>query len=270
MSTTTEPGIYHGLTYAEYDAIPAIRSSDIRNALVSAKRYRARRDRPLGDSPAFRKGRAVHTGVLEPLQFLEEYARWEGDRRSKAYKEWAAQQGDKTILTAAEYDEVKAMATAARSHKVARRILSNGDAEVTVVWRDDETGLLCKARPDWVNGELVDVKTTRDIEARLFNASIARYGYHIQLAYYLDGLKVCDGKDRPVHIIAIESGHPHDVAVYGLPWMMLSEGRDQYRMGLDIIARAEKTGEFHGYAPDEVIPAELPAWAIAEEGEGAA
>jgi hypothetical protein len=212
----------------------------------------------------------VHTGVLEPLQFLDEYVCTELDKRTKRYKEWAAAQGDKTILTTAEYAEVKAIAKAVKGHKRASALLAQGEPELTIVWRDGTTELLCKARPDWLSEDvLADLKTARDIDAR-FHTAIARYGYHIQMAHYSNGLATVpeltdDDKPRDVKFIAVESATPYDVAVHVLPWLVMSEARDRCSEGLHIIAAAEHIGYYPGIAPDSDIPVELPRWAMSRE-----
>ncbi len=62
-------------------------------------------------------GRATHTAVFEPERFQLDYALWHGDRRGKAYKEFAeeATQQGRSILKETEQDTALAIKTPLRT-----------------------------------------------------------------------------------------------------------------------------------------------------------
>jgi hypothetical protein len=45
-------------------------------------------------------------------------------------------------------------------HPIAGRLLRGGQAEKTLIWRDEATGVLCRAKADYLRPDgIVDVKT---------------------------------------------------------------------------------------------------------------
>lgn len=264
----TEPERIDGLPYTEYDALPGERSSHVRRAAECGLAYDGARKHPPPDSDAFRLGRATHTAVLEPLQFLDEYILCEHkDRRTKAYKAWAAEQ-TKSILMRRDYETAKGIADAVRAHPVASELLlQRGASEVTVQWQDQSSGVLCKARPDWLTdaGDLVDLKTARELGqgGGAFVRSVFRYGYHAQMAFYRAGLEALGMSGLRVKFIAVESSPPHDVMVFSLPWMALQLGWDECAKGLATIAAGPP---WTGRAHDREVPIDVPEYILRDAG----
>ena len=64
-------------------------------------------------------------------------------------------------ITSAEYELASNVANAVWEQPLAKKLLAKGHAEQSF-WRDDkETGLTCKARCDFINGDtIIDLKTT--------------------------------------------------------------------------------------------------------------
>lgn len=261
---------------AEYDAIDAVHFSVLKEMRKSALHYRHRELHPLDDTPAMLLGRGAHTAILEPLQFMREYVLWEGEaRRGNAWKEFEAAHASKTILKRNEYDLCVAMQEAVRAHPEASKYLARGRAEQVVTWIDEPTGLLCKARADWICdvpglAVLLDVKTTSTLDERLFGALAARMGYYAQLAFYWRGLRAV-GLPMPAKLIAVESAPPHDVAVFDVGGDALAAGEEEVSELLLKVAECKATGKWPGRYADE-RPLQLPAWfyATAEEDAGGA
>ena len=66
-----------------------------------------------------------------------------------------------------------------------------GQTELSYFW-DDLGTIKGKCRPDWISDDgsiVVDVKTTTDASPRGFQKSISTWGYHLQLGWYLRGLR---------------------------------------------------------------------------------
>jgi exodeoxyribonuclease VIII len=152
-------------------------------------------EHPEEATPAMQLGAAIHVAVLEPGLFEGRYVRdIEGDGRSKAVKEARAELRANCVpgavfLKAADYDTCLAVRDAVAAHPIAKALL-DGPTERSAVWRDKETGALCKARFDQLtNGvpALTDLKTTADASPEAFARSIYRYGYYLQAAHYLSG-----------------------------------------------------------------------------------
>lgn len=261
------------MTEAEYNAIDAVRSSELVELAKSPKHYAHRKTSPLADTPEFRIGRAVHCYVLEPHAFdqrfvcyREDKAKGEGSRtRWQNFKAEAEATG-KTILDVAEHDRAIGAATALLSHPVASQYLLGGLKEHTLTWTDKATGLRCKARIDQAARHLTEVKTARYVDHRRFAAAVASLGYHVRLAMYLDGARQNKLKLDPDPIVlAVESLPPFDVACYRLGPFVMDEGRAEYRRLLGLLKSCLDSNVWPGVCPDDVIDLELPVWAQREE-----
>ncbi|MDP3766832.1 MAG: PD-(D/E)XK nuclease-like domain-containing protein, partial [Dehalococcoidia bacterium] len=211
------------MTFAEYIDLDAINWSRLRHLWGedgSPRRYRHALTEPREDNDTLRRGRAVHTAILEPDRFPLDYAVYRGPRR--AGKEWdafEAAHSDRTILTAAQYDTALAIRDAVRRDPIARRYLDgDGSNERTLTWTDERTGFRCKCRLDRFNFKpraIVDVKTARSIAKRRFANSGGGLGYQCQMGHYTSGA-IANGLlvERRAVLIAVEHKRPHDVAVF--------------------------------------------------------
>lgn len=248
---------------AYFDA-PGVNWSTLKHMRDSPMAYRHALANPPADKTAFMIGRAVHTLVFEPEKFGAEYAVWyEGDRRGKAWTEFKAQHPDRTILKAVEYAECRAMAHSVRSHPLVVPYLDGGVFEQAIFWRDRDTRIDCKGKPDWVipsSRIILDLKTARSTEARRFGSEAARMGYHLQLAHYRNGVREARGwQAERCLLVAAEKAAPYDVAVFEL-------GPDEaYVANQDIgdllgqLRECMESGHWPGrYTQEQAL--QLPAW----------
>lgn len=144
---------------------------------------------PQIQTAAMKLGSLTHCCVLEPDEVSKRYG-ITPDRRSNAGKALAADMEASGIeaVTAAEMEQALQMAASVRSNSTAALLLSNGEAEKSLWWDDIATGIRCKVRPDWINGDtIVDLKTCVDASKSGFAKSVANFGYSIQAAHYLAG-----------------------------------------------------------------------------------
>src|SRR5690606_32160586 len=131
------------------------------------------------------------------------------DRRTKAGKEdWQLfeQEADgKQVVPVDVYDEAMRVAESVRKNQLACSILSRAKfIEQSKRWRDGESGLTLKCRPDIVCDEMiVDLKTCRDASPQGFARAAADLGYHRQHAFYVDGWAKATGEVLPFVFIAV-------------------------------------------------------------------
>ncbi len=259
--------MFDRISFDDYKAIQAINMSTLKAMAVSPLQYRHVADTERPDTSSMMLGRATHSHILEPTQFYNEYTVWngKGTRASKAYKEFAAENEGKEILTPAEMAKIAAMGQAVRSHPIASLMLQNGTPEVSIQWTDPDTGLRCKGRPDWVSKDaVVDLKTTADLSPHMFERQAFNLSYHMAAAFYSDGLNLVHGLSLPFYIAAVQSTAPHDVIVYKVPEKVLTAGRVAYRGLLVRVSECEAAGRWPGMA-DEVQQLTLPAWAATKK-----
>ena len=251
---------------AEYHADPAISASHLHAVAASPyhywKRYLDPDRRTVEPTAAMRLGSLVHCAVLEPDELLQRYGVC-GPRNTKAGKEQAAAMAAEGIEAVSETDMVTAlsMSDAVRQHPAAAALLTTGKAEQSFWWDDQQTGLRCKCRPDWMSGSvLVDLKTTTDASPAAFARSVATFRYHVQASHYLAGLH---GAERFV-FIAVEKTAPYAVAVYELDAAAMAAGDELRQRDMRIIADCQATTEWPGYG-DDCQTLSLPSWALRNE-----
>ncbi len=263
-----QPQLIEGLPFSSYLAIKDVHATGLKNVLVSPRMYRARELEPMEDSDTLRQGRAAHTAILEPDQFLLDYVIWTGkQRRGKEWDAFEAANAGKTILTPKQYKTVLKMRDAVRACPDATKYLDEEGArtEVSMSWTHPRTGIRCKGRTDLLCSALVDIKSTRNPDKRRFAADAARLGYAMQAAFYEDGLASL-GINVPVKIIAVQNVLPFDVVVFNVPPETLAMGHEQVETALDKLAECRASKKWPGLEQGEVDLV-LPAWATPEGDE---
>ena len=181
------------------------------------------------DTNALLFGRAFHQDILEPKKYKENVIVYEGVRRGKAWEEFKLENSDKTIITKGESNNLIKMREKLLSIPRVINLLSGGDAEVVSCWEDQDTGVYCKGKADYVKNEngrriLVDIKTTQDHKENAFKGSCWKYGYDRQAAFYMDGFKADE-----FWFVVIEKTDPFDIGIYMCGEEFIGNGRQKYK-----------------------------------------
>ena len=228
-------------------------------------------------TPAMANGTLVHCCVFEPEAVAARYAVKPAghDGRTKEGKAWAADVEARglQIVGHADMQAAKAQAAAVRAVPDLAALLAEGYGEASCFWIDEETGELCKCRPDWTNpaGDgviLVDGKTCRDASPEGFGRAVWNLGYHLQAAWYADGFEKATG--QRVHgfvFAAVESDWPYVAMPYMLGDDVLAAARRENRRLLNRYAECNRTGIWPGYGSSAVQLINLPKWANLESDE---
>jgi exodeoxyribonuclease VIII len=258
-----------GLTNAEYHASPEVSKSGLdlvhRSPLHFWNRY-LNPDRIIEPpTEAMVLGSALHTRVLEPHLFDDEYAvAPHCDRRTKEGKMiWAdfeQEAAGKALLKAEDAARIEAMAEAVRNHRAAKFLLTMpGKAEQSYFWTDDATGERCKCRPDWHSADgriIVDVKTTEDgSPSKFLRSSVLGWRYHVQAAFYMQGLPEAE----VFLFLVVEKKPPFAVAVYSLPPKLIERGLEEAKADLHLIASCRAASLWPSYS-EEIEELPLPRW----------
>lgn len=226
---------------------------------------------------AFDIGGALHLLVLEPHLFKDRTAVVDADDyRTKAAQEAkrAAYAADRVPLLLHELETVADMRDAIFKHPVARLGFVGGVAERSYVWRDPETQILCKARPDYTPGHIryfIDCKTSTSANPRAFEKRVWDIGYHMQAAWYMDARACIDG-ERPQRFcfIVVAKDRPHLVTPIWLDDETLAWAQLQNARARRTFARCLDRGEWPGYRDherpdvDTAFTVMLPPWARRE------
>lgn len=281
-----EPGIYPDVPFDVYKAWDAWNPSTIKVMLGdSAKAMRHVIDNGRESTESMDLGRAEHCCVLEPVRVVDTYAvmppyeldednaTGKGERStSKATKYYKSMRlafekknPSKEIIEQADYERCISMRDSIFAHESAPQLLREaGRAEVSLVWNDPGTGLLCKGRIDWLSTKVVDLKTASDPRPWAFLTQVAKLFYHVSIAAYVEGLGVLGRAVESAHFITVGNRPWHDVIRYEIQESMLRHGRREWHTALQRTAWCIKNDSWPGFC-DEPYPAELPTWAVPQD-----
>ena len=272
-----EPRLDYDMTNADYHATSAVSNTELSNMARSPAHcyalHVAEDRKPMATTPAFFAGTLAHCAILEPGALLDRYiVKPEGvDMRTKDGKAWRdALPAGVLMIDADAYSAALAQRDAVHAVPELAELLASGVAEVSAFWRDDETGLQCKCRPDWVHtlsdGRviLVDVKTTQDAGPLRFSGAVWRYGYHRQAAWYSAGYARAAGVEVAGFVFAaVTSAPPFIAAAHTLDDDYMRIGQDECRRLLDEYGDCKLTGRWPAYPGMNLLSP--PAWAQASD-----
>lgn len=238
------------MTHDEYAALPGERWTHLSNILDSGAHYQHAIQNERPDTDALQLGRAVHALALAPVEFGAEFVRYEGRRAGKAWEQFRQGTRGRTILRPQDYAKAAAMADAVRTHPLVTPYLTLGTFERPMQWQDLDTGIACKARADWIQPHtrtLIELKTTRSIEASRFGFDVRRYRYAGQLMYYAGGVSASLGwTPETILIVAVESAPPYDVGVFELDTSARQHGANEAHEALSRLAECRRTDRWPG------------------------
>lgn len=261
----------------EYFDIDAVNQTLIKHVLRSpahAKAYLAG-DKP--PTPAMQFGTAVHASILNSDNFSNEVAvKPDINRRTAAgkvqHEKFLNTSKGLAVITSQQAADCINIAMSIRNSETASRLLNSSHKEQSYLWEDPLTRIVCKARVDVchpASKQVVDLKTTTDASEQGFARTIAKFGYHIQAAFYL---RAASGFDTAVeayndgwrfYIVAVETASPFSVASYKLDQRAIIEGDKMVYKGLVAWAESQLLDTFPGY-DDRIISISLPRWALTE------
>ena len=318
MEKNIELGIQNGwVSNHKYHSGPGWSTSNIKLlAEKSPKHMIYAKENPSPPTDAMAVGTAFHTLTLEPEHFNRRFATipdvdakamkdgnleivTDGtgkrlNRSSNIGKAWFGKQErlEKTIISPEKVDDVMLMVNAVKEHKSAGALLQRLPGttyERAVYYEDDQTGLLCKVRPDIITDHpglhiITDLKKCQDASYRGFQKAIGNYRYDLQAFKYLFGCNMATGKvktfDEFVEMLNLpadelaeldifakfifmccEDVAPYAVQCHEADQDMLINGSELYRWGVDRIADCTKKNKWPGY-PETVNPISLPPWML--------
>ena len=272
----SQPGIYDDVPDRDYHADPvpggSLSSTGARLLLPPScpARYRYWADNRQGSTRVFDLGRATHSllfGVGPEIVVIPA-----DNYRTKAAQEAqrAAREAGQPPLLEWEMEQVRAMVAAVRSHPLASALLhpDRGQAEQTLIWEDRDTGVMCRARLDWLSTHtsanrriVVDYKTCVSADPETLGKAMWNHGYHIQGAWYRDGIRALELAPETAFVfIAQEKDPPYLTTLFepdivALRWgsRLAERARRSYR-------NCVEANRWPAYT-DRVIPVALPHWA---------
>ena len=279
----TEPGIYPDVPEAVYHADTdlarhlghSLSASGAKTLLRNPARFQWERSNPRPSTDSMDLGSVAHHLILKrggDLLIVDAYD-WKAPANQKLRKEQRAK--GVVVVHRGEFLLAVRMARAVLQHvwsidgetvgTLGETLFSKGEPEVSLYWIDEDTGVTCRGRIDWIHPRaIVDVKTARDASPQAFAKACADYGYRESAAHYTKGVRVLKGEALPFYLVVVESAAPHFVAVYRFNEADLAYGEERMAEALATYAACESSGEWPGY-PIDVQTLEMPRWASARK-----
>lgn len=261
-------GRFEGISAETYhkELTYAYSNSDLSAAAISMSNVVQRRNGPDMETDALLFGRAFHAR-MEHYSNQDNYLglvavppsvdgrTTEGKLLKKQFEESSK---GKLILDAKDWDLLENMLSAVKAHPDANSLLeAKGVVEETFIWKDADTGVICKCRPDkrileapngLPDNMVIDWKTAKSCDVRELTYAIESRRYHVQAAFYLDGIKAVLGHDvGPFVNVFIEKGSQLRVVLGVINDDDIETGRQIYKMELAKIAEAQKSGIWGGF-----------------------
>lgn len=256
----TKPGVYAGVPMSRYHAVdicdgPSLSSSQLRrlwsqsplrfwhHSVFNPKRppEKESEDKLLGSAAHhlicgeddFTKRFMVRPDkVFDPSE--GKFMPWNGNR--KVCQSWLGAQklAGRSVVTNEQLKAVRGMAVSIGQHPYAGDML-RGLIERSIFWRDAETGIWLKVRPDSIpntSGDYGDLKTTESVEYQDLQASMHNWGYHQQGALVLEGALEVKLEINSFSNVWVEKSEPHCVSVKPIDDEDIIRGSKQNRVAI--------------------------------------
>jgi hypothetical protein len=272
----TEPGVYD-IPAEDYHRDPVVggslSSSGARKLMAPScpALFKAWRDAPADDhTEYFDVGKAAHAvvlGVGDPVEVID--ARGWTTKAAREQRD-AAYAAGRTPVLAAQWEAVQAMAARLREHDVAGPLMAPGAGrpEQAIVWRDKTSGVWCRALVDWLTWLIADYKTAADVDPDSVARAAAKYGYHKQLAWYVEGAQAVglDVPDTALLVVQMKTA-PYLVATYQLRPDDMGRGHEFNRKARDVYRACTAQDRWPGFvdargacSDTDVLSISLPTW----------
>ena len=254
------PGIYSDLPLPDYHRGdicdgPSTSSSGLRKIWEPGPAHywdtsplNPNRNEDEDDKEAFIIGRALHHLILGQEYFANEFVirpdkidgeAWQGNK--KICKAWLAsmKREGKTVLTEPQIENITGMGVALGRNPMMLNGIMNGLVERSIFWRDEETGIWLKARPDSIptdDGQFADLKTTPSILYRKLKTAIDERCYQMQAALVIEGARAIGLDATGFTNLWIEKKRPYSTRVTTMQNEDLKRGHDMNRVCLRTFA----------------------------------
>lgn len=260
-------GLLLPLSDSEYGVSNGVRKSQL--DLISVSPATARQGFK-EQTDAMIMGSLVHCLVLQPELFDSEYIISPNfDLRTKSGKEdsqlFEFSAIGKTIINSDDYKKALKMRDSALN--VVGDFLDISDAiiENAAFWKDSETGVLCKCKPDIYIpsiGVAIDLKTTAGFAtADYFGKSVKSFRYHVQQAFYTQGLQSNGFEVNNFLFVPVSKGESANCRAFQLDNSVVEYGNKLMRDDLNLWAYCEQTNNWQR-KPSQIETIKFKPWEI--------
>ena len=167
-------------------------------------------------------------------------------------KNWIAEKrlDGYTVLRDSHLVKINRMAQTLSAEPMIQNGLLNGLIEASMFWKDEETGIWLKWRPDAIptdGGDFGDLKVVADISDEGISKGIGERGYHQQGGLGAEGAKIVLQKEMNTFaLVYVESDEPHAARVVVVHPDDIADGIEANRWALRAFRQALDTGYWPG------------------------
>jgi hypothetical protein len=137
-----------------------------------------------------------------------------------------------------------------RSHITTAPIMAKSKKEVSLVWVDAYSGLMCKARLDLWDGHIIwDLKKSRTVDGIQYELDKGLH-YRIQAGHYMNGAVACGLNPIAFGFISIEAFPPYQVA----PIYSDTEKTEIAQRNAELLIGLVKQSQLKDVWPNDFIP----------------
>lgn len=268
----TKPGIYRGVSEADYRSDPCPSPSLTQSAVkvlierspshVWEQNPRLNPAYEADDDTKFDLGNIAHRLILGRGKEIEviDFPDWRtGAAKGARYD--AAQAGKIAVLTK-DFDQASDMAAAAWKQLAKHEdkdAFTDGDAEVMIVW--EENGVWFRSLIDWLHTDLRTVddykSTAMSVAPHVIGHRAEAGGWHIQAAFIERGLDILDAAGagrRRYRFIAQETDKPHALTSMHMNEYWMTMGRKKVEAGIALWTPAIANNYWRNYGTRAVVP----------------
>lgn len=270
------PGLYHNVPDVEYHQWAAWSKSAMFSGRTMREVHEYLQGKNEPSTGKQRLGDLVHQRVLESklidwdnvvvvtdvvMESTGKSRKLTTDAKPDTWAQADKDNPGKVVIADGWADQIDAMAEAFKTNREAVALLERAtDREVSVVWEDEQTGLLMKSRLDGAaSGLVVDAKSTSEADPDAWQRRIAiDFYYDVQCTMYLEAAKAAGYGECDFKFIVQHTSPPYAVVVHEPDDAFLKVGRARWRERVAKVALAFVNDEWVG--DPEKIHLGVPYW----------
>ena len=255
------------LSFAEYQSLEGLNQSEIKRILDNPQKWAlGYSESPKSEALDF--GSLCHDLILSPDEISKKYFITRDidklDFRLKEHKNIKSEVERSGLILIDGGTLKRAEALIKANKSTFESYFEKGDFEMSFF--GDLQGVKCKARTDFITSKgdlIIDLKIMQSASKDAFSQSVAKFGYHIQAAFYLDLI----GAKRFL-FLAIEKEPPFMCGIYELSPEAVDLGREKYLKAFEILINSDLYDKNRYFelnkdgTRDEVQMITLPTWAF--------
>lgn len=212
-----------------------------------------------------RLGRIIHMALLEGSKFQERYIVmpvFEGytqkgelttNPNCKEVKDkreaWLAENSKRVVVTEAELEMIEGICSNVLDHPQGRHVFANGKTEQCGYYRDPETGILCKIKPDFHGNDfflVTEFKTARSSQQMLFGATaFGKLRYDIQPWMQSYGVKQIENRmPKNQFFLVAEKVWPFEVGIFHMTDEQRGQAEYDYKKSMRRLKECIVSGQW--------------------------